>query len=79
MKLKKESLNSNNTLNINDVLIALSICSATNPIVEKALKNLSKLNYCDAHATYIVENTELDVLRKLLINLTCEPVFYNEY
>ena len=79
LKLKKESLNSNNTLNINDVLIALSICSATNPIVEKALKNLSKLNYCDAHATYIVENTELDVLRKLLINLTCEPVFYNEY
>ena len=79
LKLKKESLSNGNILNLNDVLIALSICSATNPIVEKAIKNLKKLNNCDAHATYIVEKTDLEALRSLLINLTCEPIFYNEY
>lgn len=78
IKLKKESLNNNAILNLNDVLIALSICSATNPIVEKAIKNLKKLNNCDAHATYIVEKSDLDAIRSLLINLTCEPIFNNE-
>ena len=78
LKLKKESLNNNSILNLNDVLIALSICSATNAIVEKAIKNLKKLNNCDAHATYIVEKADLDALRNLLINLTCEPIFNND-
>lgn len=79
LKLKKESLSNGSILNLNDVLIALSICSATNPIVEKAINNLKKLNNCDAHATYIVEKADLEALRSLLINLTCEPIFYNEY
>ena len=79
LKLKKESLSNGTKLNLNDVLIALSICSATNPIVEKAIKNLKKLNNCDCHATYIVEKNDLNALRSLLINLTCEPIFYDEY
>ena len=79
LKLKKESLSNSSILNLNDVLIALSICSATNPIVEKAVKNLKKLNNCDAHATYIVEQADIEALRSLLINLTCEPIFNNEY
>ena len=79
LKLKKESLSNGKNLNLNDVLIALSICSATNPIVDKALKNLKKLNNCDCHATYIVEKNDLNALRSLLINLTCEPIFNNEY
>lgn len=78
LKLKKESLNNSDKLNLNDVLIALSICSATNPIIENALRNLKKLNNCDAHATYIVQKNDLEALRSLLINLTCEPVFYND-
>ena len=79
LKLKKEHLNDGNKLNLNDVLIALGICSATNPIVEKALKNLKKLKNCDAHATYIVEKSDLDAIRSLMINLTCEPIFYDNY
>ena len=79
LKLRKQSLNKSSTLDLSDVLIALSICSATNPIVSKALKNLKKLNNCDCHATYIVENGDLSSLRSLLVNLTCEPTFYNEY
>lgn len=78
LKLKKESLTNSSILNLNDVLIALSICSVTNSIVEKAIKNLKKLNNCDAHATYIVEKADLEALRSLLVNLTCEPIFNNE-
>lgn len=79
LKLKKESLNNGTKLNLNDVLIALSICSTTNPSSENALKNLKKLNNCDCHSTYIVDKNDLEALRSLLINLTCEPIFYNEY
>jgi len=79
LKLKKEHLNDGNKLNLNDVLIALGICSATNPIVEKALKNLKKLKNCDAHATYIVEKSDLSAIRSLMINLTCDPIFYDNY
>ena len=31
------------TLKLNEVLLALSICSVTNPIIAKSLDNLSKL------------------------------------
>lgn len=78
LELKKNVLLNNLLLNLNDVLIALSICSVTNPTVSRALKNLNKLNNCDAHATYIVDNLELDSLRNLCINLTCDPVFSSE-
>jgi len=77
-KLKKEQLNTNSILNLNDVLLALSICSVTNPVAKKALNNLKKLNNCDCHATYIVEDGDLIAFRSLLINLTEEAVFYNE-
>jgi len=79
LKLKKDSLNNSTKLNLNDVLIALSICSATNPSASKALKNLKKLKNCDAHATCIMDKADLEACRSLLINLTCEAKFYNEY
>lgn len=78
LKLKKETLKSSSILNLNDVLLALSICSVTNPVIEKGIKNLKKLNNCDAHSTYIVDKIDQDIFRKLHINLTCEPVFDNE-
>lgn len=63
-------------LNLQEVLIALSICSATNPVIEKALEHLKILDNCDAHATYLLEDEDINVLRKLKINITCEPEFY---
>lgn len=65
------------TLELDEVLIALSICSVTNPIVEKALKNLDKLRGCEAHSTYIVSRSDLEVLNSLGINLTSETEFYD--
>ena len=75
LKLKKDMYASNQKLQLSEVLTALSICSATTPIIEKALSNLKKLRDCDAHATYIVSNGDEKILKSLKINLTCEPEF----
>ncbi len=72
-KLKNKT--SDQTLNLQELLIALSICSVTNPIVNKALNNLKKLENCDAHASYILENSDYNALRNLKINITCEPKY----
>lgn len=63
-------------LQLQEVLIALSISSVTNPVIKEALTNLKKLKDCDAHATYIVQNGDFKSLKSLGINLTCEPEFY---
>ena len=60
-------------LNIQEVLIALSICSSTNPIIEKMISKIGELRGCEAHSTYILEQSESTVLKSLGINLTCEP------
>ena len=71
LKLKKE-LNNGIRLTLSEVLIALSICSVTNTMTEKAVACLKKLNGCDAHATFMVDNSERNALKCLGINLTCE-------
>lgn len=60
-------------LNVQEVLIALSICSSTNPIIEKMINKLSDLRGLEAHSTYIIERSEMNVIKNLGINLTCEP------
>lgn len=74
LKMKKHtSYKTSYCLNIQEVLIALSICSNINPIIEKALNNLEALRETEAHSTYIIEKSEINVLKSLGINLTCEP------
>ena len=64
-------------LQLQEVLIALSICSVTNPTVGDALKQLDKLIDSDAHSSYIITNGELKKIKELKIRLTCEPNFYS--
>ena len=60
-------------LNVQEVLIALSICSSTNPIIEQMISKIGDLRGCEAHSTYIIEQSELNAIKNLGINLTCEP------
>ncbi len=78
LKLKKDMNKQDNHLQISEVLTALSICSATTPIIEKALNNLKKLKGSEAHATYLVDNNEKLIFKDLHINLTCEPEFLSQ-
>ena len=73
-KLKqKTSYNTSYILDLPEVLIALSICAVTNPIIDKALNELEKLKGCDAHCTYILSKGELKALKNLGMSVTCEP------
>ena len=74
----KSKTKEHETLNLQEVIIALSICSVTNPTIAKAFKNLKKLVGCEAHASYIVTNGDKNEFRNLKINLTMEPVFYSD-
>ncbi len=73
-KLKqKTSYKRNYSLNLPEVLIALSICSKTNPVIEKTFEAIDKLGGLEAHSSYIISQAEQKVLKSLGINLTCEP------
>lgn len=62
-------------LSVDDVLVALSICSANNEKAKKAIAQITNLRGCDAHCTYILKSNEENILKKLGINITCDPVF----
>lgn len=58
-------------LRLGEVLIALSICSTTNPIAKKALESLDKLSGAEFHSTHMIPDDEMVVLSNLGINATC--------
>ncbi len=74
--LKVDHLGSRNPrLHTDETLIALSISAATNPTAEFAMQQLSKLRGCDVHSSVILSPVDERTLRRLGINLTCEPRF----
>ena len=58
-----------------EVLIALSICAVSDENAKKALEMLSKLKNADMHSSVILSQVDEGLLKKLGINLTCEPVY----
>ncbi len=75
-KLKTDYLgNHNPRLHPEEVLVALSICAATNPMAQVALSCVHDLRGCEMHSSVILNQTDAAVLRKLGINVTCEPVY----
>lgn len=75
-KLKTQHLgNHNPRLHTDEVLIALSISAATNPLAEHALKQLPLLKGCEAHSSVMLSQVDENTFRKLGLNLTCEPIY----
>ena len=73
-KLKTEILgNHNPRLHSDEVLIALTVSTAQNETAALATRQLERLRNCEAHSTVMLSQVDLDVYRKLGINLTCEP------
>lgn len=62
-------------LTLDDILIALAISSSTNEKAKKTIAQLDNLIGCEAHSTYILSSSEESALKKLKINITCEPKF----
>lgn len=76
---KVETLKENSPrLELQEVLIALASSSVTNPAVEDALSHLKDLRGKDAYCSYIMSESELKIVKKLGINIICEPRFYSD-
>jgi uncharacterized protein (UPF0371 family) len=63
------------SLDLEEVLIALSISATTNPVAQLALKKLKELQGCEMHMTHIPTPGDDEGLRKLGVNLTTDPNF----
>ncbi len=67
--------NHNPRLHIDEILIALSICAATNGTAKKALDQIDKLRGLEVHSTVILSRVDEQTFKKLGVNLTCEPKY----
>ena len=67
--------NRNPRLHTDEVLIALSICAATDPAAEKAMEQLDKLRGCEVHSSVILSAVDEKVFKRLGVNLTCQAQF----
>ena len=67
--------NKNPRLHTDEVLIALAISAATNPVAELAMHQIGNLKGSDAHATTILSSVDDKVFKKLGVNITCEPIY----
>ncbi len=63
------------TLNLNEILIALSISAVTNPTAQLAYNQLTNLKGVQAHSTVLINKNSEQILRDLEVELTCDPVF----
>ena len=74
--LKIERLgNHNPRLHPDEVLIALSICAVADETAHRALDCLGQLQSCEAHSTVILSQADETLLKKLGIQMTCEPKY----
>jgi uncharacterized protein (UPF0371 family) len=77
--LKKDILDGQSvSLDVGEVLVALSIGATTNPTARLALEQLPQLRGREAHMTHIPTPGDERGLRRLGINLTCDPVFASD-
>ena len=67
--------NHNPRLHTDEVLIALSICAATDETAKLALDQVPKLRGLEAHSTVILSRVDEQTFRKLGVNMTCEPKY----
>ena len=72
--LKTENLGGRNPrLHTDEVLIALAISAVNNKDAAAAMESLDGLRYAQMHSTVILSEVDVNTLKKLGVNLTCEP------
>ena len=75
-KLKVNYLGSRNPrLHTDEVLIALSVSAATDPMAQLALEQLPKLKGCQVHTSVMLSTVDINQFKKLSIQATFEPAF----
>ena len=70
--------NRNPRLHTDEVLIALSICAATDEKAQRAMEQLQNLRGSEGHSSVILSQVDMNVFRKLGVNITCEPDYQSQ-
>ncbi len=65
----------NPRLHTDEILIALALSAVTNPVAALAMEQLPKLKCTECHSTVILSQVDINVLKKLGINYTSEPIY----
>lgn len=74
--LKTGYLGSRNPrLHTDEVLIALSMCAATDPQAKLAMEQLPKLRGCQLHTSVMLSSVDIKTFKKLGLELTSEPFY----
>ncbi len=74
--LKTRYLGSRNPrLHTDEVLIALSMCAATDQNARIALDQLPKLRGCQVHTSVMLSSVDINVFKKLGLELTSDPLY----
>lgn len=77
--LKTSHLGGHNPrLHTDEILIALAISAVTNPLASLAMQQLAKLKGAECHSTVILSQVDINVLKKLGINYTSEPIYQSK-
>ncbi len=77
--LKTNYLGSKNPrLHTDEILIALSMCAATDVNARVALEQLPKLRGCQVHTSVMLSAVDIKVFNKLGLELTSEPFYENK-
>ncbi len=63
------------SLDLEETLIALSIAATSNPTAELATAQLKSLRNCEVHLTHMPTPGDETGLRRLGVNLTCDPQY----
>jgi len=75
-RLKRDILNGKTeSLNLDEMLVALSISSTTNPSAQMAMEKLKELSGCEMHLTHIPTSGDAAGLKRLGVNMTSDPNF----
>ena len=67
--------NHNPRLHLDELLVALSICAVSDPTVKLTLEQLDNLKGSEAHSTVILSQDDINVFKKLGVNITFEPKY----
>lgn len=67
--------NEKSSLNLEEVLTALTISATTNPGAQVAVEKLLLLNGCKAHCTAILSDRDEQTMRDLGLDVTCDPEY----
>ena len=72
---KSNVLHDKTSLNLEEVIMALTLTKLTNPFAELALREIPNLNGCVAHCTAILSDKDEQAVKALGIDITSNPEF----